>query len=135
MKEPLGENIKRFRIKNGLKQKELADLSGLSSSTVCDIEKGRVNPSISSLYQMAKALEVSPEYFFADQEGKNKKIEGLEKQYYWVRKSPCVETIEDMVEILREKLGKTIKERQDLQDSEVQHLSRLLDSLLNFLNR
>jgi len=53
----LGRNIRLKRKAKGLKQKELAELAQISCSTLCDIEKGRINPSILSLQRIARVLE------------------------------------------------------------------------------
>jgi len=59
----IGAKIKDARREKGLKQIELAERSGLSNTTICDIEKGRMIPSVDSLFRIASALELSVGFF------------------------------------------------------------------------
>ena len=54
----LGHIIKYARNKKGISQEELADVSGISKSTIATLECGRVNPTFTKLYQLAKALDI-----------------------------------------------------------------------------
>ncbi len=55
----LGQYIRSLRKRNRLRQKELADKAGLSTSYLCEIENGRTNPSLKTLMKIARALNVS----------------------------------------------------------------------------
>lgn len=56
---PLGEWIRRSRVRQGLSQKALAERAGISRSYLCDIERGRsAAPSVGSLDKIAIALGV-----------------------------------------------------------------------------
>lgn len=54
----LGEVIKDLRLKNNIKQVELAKISEISNTYLSDIENGRTIPSIKTLMKIAKALGV-----------------------------------------------------------------------------
>lgn len=57
---PLGAWIRTTRMDQRISQRELADLSGLSRSYVCDIERGRgAHPSVDTLDKLAAALGAS----------------------------------------------------------------------------
>lgn len=58
MGQKIGENIRSLRKSKNMTQKELALKSNLATSTICDIEKGRSNPSLESLKRIARALKV-----------------------------------------------------------------------------
>lgn len=59
MAENLGEQIRDFRAALGWSQFHLAEKAGISQSVISDIESGRRNnPSIKTLWKIAKALEV-----------------------------------------------------------------------------
>jgi transcriptional regulator with XRE-family HTH domain len=62
----LGDGLRKARQAKGLTQKELAVLSGLSNSVICDFEKGRRNPSIAALLRLADALGVQPAALLGD---------------------------------------------------------------------
>jgi transcriptional regulator with XRE-family HTH domain len=54
-----GQRIKAIREREGIKLKDLAELSGISNTTLCNIEKCRYACSITTLERIAKALQVS----------------------------------------------------------------------------
>ena len=51
--------------RRGLTQAELAKMSGVSQSTIAQIEKGRKDPSITTLRKIADALDVHIAVLFA----------------------------------------------------------------------
>jgi transcriptional regulator with XRE-family HTH domain len=60
LKEPyVGHMIRSLRDKQKLSIRDLADLSGLSVNAISKIERGMTSPTVSSLHQLAVALEVS----------------------------------------------------------------------------
>ena len=59
MRVLVGRNVKRIREQKRLTQERLAELSGFSQQYISGLENGRRNPSIVSLYELAKALGVS----------------------------------------------------------------------------
>lgn len=52
----LGETIKTCRLLRGLTQSKLAEISGVSVSHLCLIEKNKRDPSISTIESISKAL-------------------------------------------------------------------------------
>jgi transcriptional regulator with XRE-family HTH domain len=57
--EKLGENVEGFRKKAGLSQEELATKAQLDLTSVSEIESGLRNPSLKTIYKLAKALNVN----------------------------------------------------------------------------
>lgn len=55
----IGDNIRKYRRKKNLTQKQLGELLELSNTYLSDIENNRTNPSIKTLKKLAKALEIS----------------------------------------------------------------------------
>lgn len=55
----LGENLKEIRIGKNITQSELAEKLGADKSFVSNIEKGKTNPTLSTITSLAKALAVS----------------------------------------------------------------------------
>lgn len=51
-------NIKERREQLGISQGELAKKCGIAQSTLCDIEKGRLVPSIETTIKIANALNI-----------------------------------------------------------------------------
>ena len=61
----IGEKIKKFRVAQGLSQKQLAIMSGMSEPAVRNYELGNRTPSFKQLERLAFALKLSP-YALAD---------------------------------------------------------------------
>jgi len=61
----VGEKIKKFRLAQGLSQKQLAIMSGMSEPAVRNYELGNRTPSFKQLEKLAFALKLSP-YALAD---------------------------------------------------------------------
>ncbi|MGB9976666.1 helix-turn-helix domain-containing protein [Thermovenabulum sp.] len=57
----IGEKIRLFRQSKNLSLEELAELAGISASYLCQIEKGNVLPSLSTLTGLTKFLDIKPE--------------------------------------------------------------------------
>jgi transcriptional regulator with XRE-family HTH domain len=55
----IGENLKRLRTEKGLSLDAVAKLSGVSKSMLGQIERGEVNPTISTVWRIAGGLKVS----------------------------------------------------------------------------
>lgn len=60
----LGLRIKELRTKQGLSQKELANLVGVTPSTISQVESNSIYPSLQALYKMAETLSVDVSSFF-----------------------------------------------------------------------
>jgi len=54
----IGKRLKDLRVKRGLSQYQLANLSRVPRNTLIRIEHGQVEPRISTLKMIAKALRV-----------------------------------------------------------------------------
>ncbi len=54
-----GENLKKLRKAKGLTQITLSELSGVSQSTICEIEKNAYLPKIAVTIKLANALDIS----------------------------------------------------------------------------
>lgn len=66
----LGEKIRNVRKNKGIKLKELAKRTDLSSSYISQVERCLIDPSIASLKKIAIALEVPIHEFLRDDENK-----------------------------------------------------------------
>ena len=54
--------IRELRLENGISQKELAEKFSMSQGNLCDWEKGRSEPDVSSLVALADFFGVSVDY-------------------------------------------------------------------------
>jgi transcriptional regulator with XRE-family HTH domain/KaiC/GvpD/RAD55 family RecA-like ATPase len=62
----LGTRLRSLRTKRGLSQKELAELVGVTSSTISQVESNLIYPSLPALLKMAEILSVDMSSFFQD---------------------------------------------------------------------
>jgi transcriptional regulator with XRE-family HTH domain/predicted Fe-Mo cluster-binding NifX family protein len=60
----VGRKLRELRYRNGLSLRALADRSGLNINTLSLVENGKSSPSVSTLQQLALALDVSIATFF-----------------------------------------------------------------------
>ena len=70
----LGAKIKSIRLKRGLSQKHLAALTGVTPSTISQVEKNLIYPSLPALFRIAESLSVEAATFLKDH--------GLKKKVY-----------------------------------------------------
>ncbi len=64
----LGKNIQDLRVSKGLSQVDLVGLieGNIDTTNISRIEKGRTNPTATTLLRIANALEIPIEDFFKD---------------------------------------------------------------------
>ena len=60
MRKLVGRNVRRLRLANGMTQEQFAERSGFSQQYISDLERGRRNPTIVSLFELAQALDAKP---------------------------------------------------------------------------
>lgn len=77
----LSERLKYIRLNRKLTQKELADKSKISQSTIAQIETGRKDPSITTLRKLADALDMDIALFFATDDVHVFDMKRLKKKY------------------------------------------------------
>lgn len=61
MRKLVGKNFARLRREQGLTQEDVEARSGFSQQYLSGLERGRRNPTIITLYELAQALGVSHE--------------------------------------------------------------------------
>lgn len=59
MRKLVGRNVKKFRLKKGLTQEQFAEISGFSQQYLSGLEHGQRNPTVVTVYELARALGVS----------------------------------------------------------------------------
>lgn len=60
-----GENARRLRKEKDLSQEKLAELAGLDATYISGIERGKRNPSLVAIVQLAGALKTTSGELFA----------------------------------------------------------------------
>jgi len=59
MRALVGRNVQRIRQRKGLTQEKLSEKAGFTQQYISDLENGRRNPTVVTLYELAMALGVS----------------------------------------------------------------------------
>lgn len=60
MRRLVGRNVRKFRLAAELTQEQLAERSGFSQQYISDLERGRRNPTVVTLFELSQALHVTP---------------------------------------------------------------------------
>lgn len=58
MRRLVGRNVRRARSERGLTQEQFAERSGFTQQYISDLERGRRNPTVVTLFELASALSV-----------------------------------------------------------------------------
>jgi transcriptional regulator with XRE-family HTH domain len=58
MRKLVGRNVARLRRKKRLTQEQLAEISGFSQQYISGLERGERNPTVVTVYEIARALGV-----------------------------------------------------------------------------
>lgn len=61
MRALVGTNVRHLRQKLGLTQEAFSEKSGLTQQYISDLERGRRNPTVVTLFELATALGVRPQ--------------------------------------------------------------------------
>ena len=65
--EEFGKKVRELRESKGWSQEDFADASNLHRTYISGIERGVRNPTLTVVWQIAKALEVSPCKLFVEE--------------------------------------------------------------------
>ena len=65
MRALVGTNVREARLAAGMTQEELAERSGFSQQYISGLERGKRNPTVVSVYELAQALGVRHEHLVA----------------------------------------------------------------------
>jgi transcriptional regulator with XRE-family HTH domain len=66
MRKLVGRNVRRLRQAAGMTQEQYAERSGFSQQYISDLERGRRNPTVVSLLELAAPLDASPAELITD---------------------------------------------------------------------
>jgi transcriptional regulator with XRE-family HTH domain len=64
----VGQNIRRLRLAAKISQAELAERMGIDRAYVSGLEQGQRNPTVVTLWHIAKALGVKMRAFFEERQ-------------------------------------------------------------------
>ena len=102
----IGGNIRRYRVAKKLRQKDLAELTGLSINYVGAIERGEKIPALETLIDILNALDISADMVLCDvlKTGYDIKTSLLSEK---IDRLPPekIETVLDVVEVLIQHLS------------------------------
>lgn len=58
MRKLVGQNVQKIRLEKGLTQERFSEKSGFSQQYISGLERGKRNPTIVSVFELAQALGV-----------------------------------------------------------------------------
>jgi len=64
----IGERLKSLRIEANLKQSDVANITGISTSNISRIEKNEISPSAKMILQICKSFSVSTDWLLTGEE-------------------------------------------------------------------
>lgn len=82
IKEILGNNIKYYREIRKMSQEELAYRANMGAAHLGNIERGHNNPTLTTLYKIARALEVDMEQLLEGNDASPRKQERSRMEPY-----------------------------------------------------
>ncbi len=62
----IGQNIRKYRLENGMKQEQLAELTNLSANYIGMVERADKIPSLTTFIRILNALNVSADMVLGD---------------------------------------------------------------------
>lgn len=101
----LPERLKYMRERRDMTQSELAKRSGVSQSTIAQIESGKKDPSLSTIKKVAEALNVHIAILFASDDVHVFDMKSLKARY---------QTVEDLNPTLYHAIGMVMKFAKDI---------------------
>ena len=69
MRKLVGRNVRRLRLAAGMTQEQYAERSGFSQQYISDLERGRRNPTVVSLLELAAPLAALPAELITEFDG------------------------------------------------------------------
>ena len=81
MRKLVGRNFGRLRREKGFTQERFAEVSGFTQQYVSDLERGRRNPTVVTLFHLASALGVSHiDLVLPDEEARNERAKAPKRK-------------------------------------------------------
>jgi transcriptional regulator with XRE-family HTH domain len=71
MRRLVGLNFAKLRKEKGFTQERFAETSGFTQQYISDLERGRRNPTVVTLFHLASALDVAPADLVAELDTSN----------------------------------------------------------------
>ena len=111
--KPLGDAIKRARIRQNLTEKEVADAIHIDDRTVLNIENYKGNPKMEILYPLIRKLKLNPsEIFYPETQHISPSIQELRiiiAECNEQEAAALIPVIKSVVSVIRDKDARTIK--------------------------
>ena len=101
---PVGQRIREVRLDRGITLRALARAVGVSPSLVSQFETGKSQPSVSTLYAITKALEISVEDVFDIEDGAVP-VESVAAEPAGVRPAPEPQVVAPLMDPIERRVG------------------------------
>ena len=83
----IGQKIRSLRLKQKISIDQLSEMAGLSKGLISQIERDITGASVTSLWKISKALNVTMNYFFDDYDGFNEVVRKDERKKIMMNKA------------------------------------------------
>lgn len=81
MRKLVGRNFARLRKQKRFTQEKFAEVSGFTQQYISDLERGRRNPTVVTLFQLASTLGVSHvDLVLPDEEARNERSKAAKRR-------------------------------------------------------
>ncbi|MDP3868388.1 MAG: helix-turn-helix transcriptional regulator [Phenylobacterium sp.] len=60
MRAVVAQNVRRYRLAKGMTQEALAEAAGFGQQYLSELETGKANPTVVTLYELGQQLGVTP---------------------------------------------------------------------------
>lgn len=60
MRLVVAQNVKKYRLAKGLTQEALAEAAGFSQQYLSELETGKANPTVVTLYELGQQIDATP---------------------------------------------------------------------------
>jgi len=96
-----GKNVRKYRLKNGYTQEQLAELADLGDKSVSQIETGRSFIKLDDMPKLCKALKVEPFQLFLSNDVSKDITDDLQRERVLARLKVCnSEELEFLCDVL-----------------------------------
>jgi transcriptional regulator with XRE-family HTH domain len=97
----LGRRIRTLRLRLGLTQEQLAEMSNLHHSYIGQVERGEKLPSLRTLKKLAEAMHTSVDFFLEEQAPYDPHLDDLRRELLALLQGCSHQEMKLIVEIVR----------------------------------
>lgn len=94
----IGDNVRRIRNNKGFSMDKIREITGLSKSTISELETNKSNPTTDTLQKIADALDVDIKNFYENEANTDNKTKDKEFDLGTVKLNRIARSAQDLTE-------------------------------------